>query len=58
MHTWVWPILIALGQGVTVYGLMFLHKLIQVVAGILEAHIELMLKQSQNEPPPSSAQAP
>lgn len=45
MHNmWIWPILVAAGQGLTVYGLMFLHRLIQVLAQTMEAHIELLIQ--------------
>lgn len=44
---WIWPIVVAVGQAGTVYGLMFLHNMVRVVAKALEVHIEAEIKHHQ-----------
>ncbi|MFB5188908.1 hypothetical protein [Alicyclobacillus fastidiosus] len=47
MHAWIWPVLIAVSQGVTAYGITFVNKLMQLVAHTLEAHVELSLRREE-----------
>lgn len=44
MHSWIWPVIVACGQALTVYGLMFLNRVLQVLAHAMEAHIELLIQ--------------
>lgn len=45
MHSWIWPVVVACGQGLTLYGLMFLNRIVQVLAKAMEAHIALLIQQ-------------
>ncbi|WAH38193.1 hypothetical protein [Alicyclobacillus dauci] len=48
-HSWMWPIFLAAGQGITVYGLIFVHRLVRIVSNTLEAHLELLISRDEEK---------